>query len=154
MLVPQMYIITLACCALLTNHVPVIASRTILLRAPRTGRPFRTGFCAKSARPGAVVIRSDTATHWRRSGKSRRPVSTSFRPERAKENTAGEAQLTNSCRRARLGALPARCSIFAVSELIFVPRIFRGCFVLSSLIPAVGFLSAWRVRFRSRYFDS
>ena len=54
-----------------------------------------------------------------------------------------EAQSTNSCQRARLGALLARCSSF--SELIFVARLFRGCFVLSSLTPAVGFPSAWRV---------
>ena len=43
---------------------------------------------------------------------------------------------------------------FAVSKLIFIARLLRKCFVLRSLIPAVGFLSARRVRFRSRYFDS
>ena len=86
------------------------------------------------------MSRNDTAAPRRRSGKSRRPFSTSFRPERAKEDTAGEAQLTNSCRRAHLGALPARCNTFAVSEPIFVARPFRGCFVLNSLNPAVGFL--------------
>ena len=43
---------------------------------------------------------------------------------------------------------------FAFSERIFVARLFRGCFVLSSLTPAVGFSSVWRVRFRSRFFDS
>ena len=135
--------------------MPVIVARIIsLLRAPRTGRPFRTGFCAKSALPGAVVIRNDTTSPRRRSWNSRRPVSTSFRPERAKEDTAGEAQLTYSCRHARLRAIPARCSIFAVSERTFVARLFRRCFVLSSLTPAVGFLSAWRVRFRSRQLDS
>ena len=72
-------------------------------------KPFSCKACPGSALPGAVVIRNDSATHRRRSGKSRRPVSTNFRPEQAKEDTAGEAQLTNSCRRARLGALPARC---------------------------------------------
>ena len=135
--------------------MPVVASRTnLLLRAPWTGRPLRTGFYAKSALPGVVVIRNDTATHRRLSGKSWRLVSTSCRPERAKEDTAGEAQLTNLCRRVRFGALPARCSSFAVSVLIFVTRLFRGCFVLSSLTPAVQFSSIWRVRFRSRCLDS
>ena len=43
---------------------------------------------------------------------------------------------------------------FAFSERIFVARLFRGCFVLSSLTPAVGFSSIWRVRFRSRFSDS
>ena len=113
--------------------MPVIVARIIsLLGAPRTGRPFRTGFCAKSALPGAVVIRNGTASPRRRSGKSRRPVSKGFRPERAKEDTAGEAQLTYSCRRARLCALPARCSTFAVSERIFgrpsFPRVLRSGF--------------------------
>ena len=110
-----------------TSHVPVIVSRTISLsRAPRTGRPFRTGFCAKSALPGAAVIRNYTATYRRRSGESRNPVWTNFRPERAKEDTAGEEQLTYSCRRARLGALPARCNTFAVSELILSPVFSAG----------------------------
>ena len=94
---------------------------------------------------------NDTASPRKRSGNSRRPVSTSFRPERAKDDTAEAAQLTYSCRRARLCALPARCNISAVSELIFVAHLFRGRFVLSFLTPAVEFLSAWRIRFRSRY---
>ena len=89
-------------------------------------------------------IRNHTATHRRPSGKSWRPVSTNSRSERTKENTAGETQLTYSCRRARLGALPARCNTFAVSDLIFVARLLRRCFVLSSLTPAARFLSAWR----------
>ena len=62
--------------------------------------------------------------------------------------------MDNSCRRAHLGALPSRCNNLVISELIFVARLFHGCFVLSFLTPAVGFSSAWRVRFRSRYFDS
>ena len=134
--------------------MPVIVTRKIsLLRAPRTGRPFRTGFCAKSAFPGAVVIRNDTATPRRRSRNSRRPVSTCFRPERAKEDTAGEAQLFYSCRRAFPRA-SGTVRTFAVSVRIFVARFLRGCSVLNSLTPAVGFLSAWRVRFRSRHLGS
>ena len=101
-----------------------------------------------------MAIRNDTASPWKRLGNSRLPVSTSSRPRQAKEDTAGEAQLTYSCQRARLHAIPARCSTFAVSKRIFVARLFRGCFVLSTLTPAAGFLSAWCVRFRSRHFDS
>ena len=112
--------------------MPVIVARIIsLLHAPRTGRPFRTRFCAKSGLPGAVVIRNDIAMRRKRSGKSRRPVSTSFRPERAKEDTAGEAQLTFSCRRARLCALPARCSIFSLGADFCrpsFPRVLRSEF--------------------------
>jgi hypothetical protein len=92
--------------------VPVIvALQFSLLRAPGTGRPFRTGFCANSAFPGAAVIRNDTAAPRRRFWNSRRLVSTSFRPERAKEDAAGEAQLFYSCRRARFRAIPARCAL-------------------------------------------
>ena len=43
---------------------------------------------------------------------------------------------------------------FAFSERIFVARLFRGCSVLRSLAPAVGFSSIWRVRFWSRFSDS
>ena len=80
-----------------------------------TERSFRTGFCANSAFPsafpGAAVIRNDTAAPRRRFWNSRRLVSTSFRPERAKEDTAGKAQLFYSCRRARFRAIPARCAL-------------------------------------------
>ena len=43
---------------------------------------------------------------------------------------------------------------FAVSERIFVARFLSGNSVESSLAPAVRFVSAWRVRFRSRHLDS
>ena len=48
----------------------------------------------------------------------------------------------------------ARCCTFAVSERIFVARLFRRCFVLSFITSAIGFLSALHIRFRSRHLDS
>ena len=108
------------------SHVPVIvACRIPLLRAPGTERPFRTGFCAKSAFTGAVVIRNDTAAPRRRFWDSRRLVSTSFRPGRAKRGHG---------RRSAINLLvPARTFLrdfgtlrtFAVSARIFVARFLR-----------------------------
>ena len=65
-------------------------------------------------------------------------------------------------RSAMISLVPARAfprdsgalRTFAVTIRIFVARFLRRCSVLISLTPAVGFLSAWRVRFRSRNLDS
>ena len=43
---------------------------------------------------------------------------------------------------------------FAVSVSIFVAHFLRRCSVQSYQTPAIRFLSAWRVRFRSRHPDS
>ena len=89
----------------------IVALQFSLLRAPGTERPFRIGFCANSVFPGAAVIRNNTAALRRRLENSRRLVSTTFCPERAKEDTAGEARLFYSCRRACFRAIPARCAL-------------------------------------------
>ena len=44
--------------------------------------------------------------------------------------------------------------VLVAEARIFVDRFLRGCSVLPSLTPAVGFVSAWRSRFRSRHLDS
>ena len=106
----------------------IVACRISLLRAPGTERPFRTRFCAKSACPGTVVMRNDTAAPRRRLGSSRRPVSTSFRPERAKENTAGEAQLFYLCRRARFRYVAHFCRLDTDLCRPFSPRVLRSEF--------------------------
>ena len=92
----------------------------------------------------------------RRTGDAQGSPGVHFRQASA-QNERGHGRrsaIDNLCRRARLGALPPRCNTCAVSELIFVAHLFRGCFVLKSLTPAVGFSSAWRVHFRSRYLGS
>ena len=132
----------------------IVALRFSLLRAPGTERFFRNEFCAKSAFPGAAVIRNDTVAPRREFWNSRRLVSTSFRPKQAKEDTVGEAQLFYLCRLARFRAIPGTLRTFTVMFRIFVTRFLRGCSVLRSLTPAVGFVSARRSCFRSRHFDS
>ena len=109
----------------------IVACRISLLRAPGTERPFRTGFCAKSAFPGAVEIRNDTAAPRRRFGNFRRLVSTSFRPERAKEDTAGEAQLFYLCRArvsARFRHVAHFCRLGTNLCRPFSPRVLRSEF--------------------------
>ena len=104
----------------------IVALQFSLLRAPGTERPFRTDFCAKSAFPSAAVIRNDTAAPRKRFCNSRRLVSTSFRPERAKEDTAGEAQLFYLRRRARFRAISARCALLPSRFESLLPFLSAG----------------------------
>ena len=134
----------------LTSHVPIIVARIIsLLRTPSTECLFQIRFCAKSTLPGAGIMRKHTASPRKRSGNSRRPVSTNFRPERAKDETAEQAQWAYSYRRAFVRASGALQYFYRLGA-DFSRRLFRGRFVLSFLTPAVELLSAEHVCFRSR----
>ena len=134
-------------------HYPRFVRRMTAALCSRLLTSGPTPICLCKPFSCKACVETDSARHPCRPGKSRRPVSTSFRPERAKKHGTRTAILYSVPEHAfRLA--PAALQYSCCPRADFCRPSFPQCFVLKSLTPAVGFSSTWRVRFHSRYLDS